>query len=122
MAGGSEPEGGSAGGAGDAGDDGGAGVAPRDAPDAALDLADLLTLPDDAEDDEAAAIAAAVGAHLRDRVAAAAAEGDGAATERWQGRKWAYAGRVEVLQGRRTRVPDGAPTDGWAASGRTDRF
>ena len=105
----------------DAGDGGRTGAA-ADA-DPALDLADLLTLPDDADDDEAAAIAAAVGAHLRDRDVAAAAAGEGeAAGETWQDRKWAFVGRVESLQGRRTRVPDGVPTDGWAASGRTDRF
>ena len=85
-------------------------------------LADALSIPDDADSDEAAAIAAVVGAHLRDQAAlAAAAEGESAET--WEGKKWAFAGRVDGLQGRRSaRVPDGAPTDEWTASGRTDRF
>jgi len=80
-----------------------------------------VELPPDADPDEAAAIAVAVGAHLRDRAAAAAAA---AAAEEasWEGRKWAYAGRVEQLQNRRVRVPDGTPTDGWAASARIDRM
>jgi hypothetical protein len=85
-------------------------------------VADALSIPDDADSDEAAAIAAVVGAHLRDQAAlAAAAEGEPVAT--WDGKKWAFAGRVDGLQGRRSaRVPDGVPTDAWTASGRTDRF
>jgi len=78
-----------------------------------------LSIPDDADDAEAAAIAAAVGAHLTDLEVAAAAEGDDAG---WTGRKWSYAGRVRQVQGRQVRVPDRAPTDAWTASGRTDRF
>ncbi|MFC4359368.1 acc operon protein [Halobium salinum] len=85
-------------------------------------LGDALTLPDDADSEEAAAIVAALGAHLRDQAAAAAAAGGEEDEETWQDRKWAYAGRIESLQGRRIRVPSGAPTDGWAASGRADRF
>jgi hypothetical protein len=82
-----------------------------------------LTVPDDADDAEAAAIAAAVGAHLTDRdraaAAAAAASGD---EETWRGREWAFAGRIDGLQGRSIRVPGTAPTDAWTAAGRTDRF
>jgi len=78
-----------------------------------------LTLPPDASREEAAAIAVAVGAHLRDRAAAAAAE---EGTAGWAGRRWAYAGRIEATQDRRVRVPGNAPTDAWTASGRTDRF
>nr|WP_137287409.1 acc operon protein [Halorussus salinisoli] len=78
-------------------------------------------MPDDATDEEAAAIAAAVGAHLRSQeAAAAAAERD--AEESWQGKRWSFAGRLRGLQGRAGRVPTSAPTDAWAASGRTDRF
>lgn len=80
---------------------------------------DRLTVPADADPSEAAAIAAAVGAHLRDVEAAAAAD-DG--EETWAEKRWAFAGTVEVLQGRRLRVPRGAPTDAWRAAGRTDRF
>ncbi|MFC7068391.1 acc operon protein [Halobaculum lipolyticum] len=89
--------------------------------DPAVDLADRLTLPDDADEEEAAAIAAAVGAHVRDgEAAAAAAAADG--EETWDGKRWAFAGRLDALQGRGARVPHGSPTDAWAASGRTDRF
>jgi hypothetical protein len=88
------------------------------------DLAASLELPEDADTDEAAAIVAAIGAHLRDReVAAAAAAESGGETDGWPGRKWAFAGRVDVLRGRRAvRVPDGAPANAWSAAGRTDRF
>jgi|AntRauTorcE11898_2_1112593.scaffolds.fasta_scaffold02524_4 hypothetical protein len=79
-----------------------------------------LSIPADADDAEAAAIAAAVGAHVTDLERAAAASGSDEAS--WRDRKWSFAGRVRSLQGRETRVPDGAPTDAWTASGRTDRF
>lgn len=85
-------------------------------------VADALSIPDDADSDEAAAIAAVVGAHLRDQAALAAASEE-ESVETWDGKKWTFAGRVDGLQGRRSaRVPDGAPTDAWTASGRTDRF
>lgn len=79
-----------------------------------------VDLPDNASPSEAAAIMAAIGAHLRDQEAAAAAAEDDGPT--WQGRKWAFAGRLESVAGTGHRVPDGAPTDAWAAAGRTDRF
>ena len=80
-----------------------------------------LSIPDDAGDEEAAAIAAAVGAHLRDvERAATAAAAD--ADPSWQGKRWAFAGRIEASQGRSVRVPENAPTDAWSAAGRTDRF
>ena len=79
-----------------------------------------LTIPDDATAEEAAAIAAAIGAHLRAQEAAAAAEDE--AEETWQGKRWSFAGRLRGLQGRDARVPASAPTDAWTASGRTDRF
>ncbi|MEE6210031.1 acc operon protein [Salarchaeum sp. III] len=80
-----------------------------------------VSLPEDASEDEAAAIAAAVSAHLRDReAAAAAAEASGEAS--WDGERWGFAGRVNALQSREVRVPDGAPTDPWSAAGRTERF
>jgi hypothetical protein len=77
----------------------------------------------DATDDEAAAIAAAVRAHLRAQAAAAAAtDGDDEAT--WDGSRWGYAGRLAATgrAGRSTRVPRAAPRDAWAASGRSERF
>jgi hypothetical protein len=81
-----------------------------------------LAIPDDATDDEAAAIAAVISAHLRDQAAAAAAAKAAASEQSWQGKKWAFAGRVDALQGRTTRVPDSTPTNAWVAASRTDRF
>ncbi|GAA0644777.1 acc operon protein [Salarchaeum japonicum] len=81
-----------------------------------------VSLPEDASEDEAAAIAAAVSAHLRDREAAAAAAAAEADGESWDGERWGFAGRVNALQSRDVRVPDGAPTDPWSAAGRTERF
>ena len=81
-----------------------------------------LSIPDDARDDEAAAIAAAVAAHLRDgELAAAAAAEDGADDGRDEDR-WGLAGRIERLRRRRVRVPADAPADPWTAAGRSDRF
>ncbi|SDQ52791.1 hypothetical protein [Natronobacterium texcoconense] len=80
-----------------------------------------LELPEDADDEEAAAIAVAIGAHLHDHalaVAAAAADGD----ETWDGKRWAFAGRIRSQQRHSIRVPRNAPTDAWSAAGRTDRF
>lgn len=85
------------------------------------DLAALvrgLSIPEDATEDEAAAIVAAIGAHLTDRERAAAGE----ARPAWRGRKWAYAGRLAAVSGRGGRVPDEAPGDPWTAAGRADRF
>ena len=84
-------------------------------------LAERLTLPDDADESEAAAIVAAVGAHMRDQAAAAAAAADGE-EERWENKRWGFTGRVEALQARTVRVRDGTPTDAWTAAGRTDRL
>ncbi|WP_336024847.1 hypothetical protein [Halobellus salinisoli] len=88
------------------------------------DLADCLSIPDDADEEEAAAIAVAVAAHIADgeraaaAVAAAARSGDS-----WNGEKWTFAGRVEVTSGRRLRrVPDGAPREKWTAAARAERF
>lgn len=75
-------------------------------------------IPDDASSDEAAAIAAALGAHLTDRERAAATS----ETETWDGKRWAFTGKIEAQQDQRVRIPNDAPTDGWTAAGRTDRF
>ncbi len=86
------------------------------------DLATLvraLSIPDDADPDEAAAVAAAIGAHLTDRERAAAADEAGPA---WRGEKWAFSGRLATVSGHSGRVPDGAPDDPWTAAGRADRF
>ncbi|WP_241662535.1 hypothetical protein [Halorubrum depositum] len=83
---------------------------------------DDLTVPDDADDAEAAAIAAAVAAHLRDGELAAAAAAEADAETGWEGERWSFAGRVDRLTGRSIRVPENAPTDPWTAAGRADRF
>ncbi|MGM0590961.1 MAG: hypothetical protein ACQETI_04910 [Halobacteriota archaeon] len=70
--------------------------------------------------EEAAAIVAAIGAHLRDCEVSALAAADEAET--WDGNRWAFAGRLDALGERSSRVPDGAPTDRWTAAGRIDRF
>ncbi|WP_255149177.1 acc operon protein [Halorarius halobius] len=72
-------------------------------------------IPDDADPEEAAAIVAALSAYLEED------EADDAAPD-WDGKRWAFAGRVDALQNRTVRVPREAPTDAWAASGRTDRY
>ncbi|MDL5361442.1 acc operon protein [Halalkalicoccus sp. NIPERK01] len=76
-----------------------------------------LDIPENASEVEAAAIAAAIGSHLR---AQAATRGDDEPT--WEGERWTFAGRIEGTQGRTIRVSSGAPTDRWAAAGRTDRM
>ncbi len=78
-----------------------------------------LALPADASAQEAAAIAAAIGAHLRDRETAAALAA-GRDDETWDGRRWQFAGRLEGLSGGDGRVPRDAPTDEWTAAGRLD--
>ncbi|WP_435333402.1 acc operon protein [Haloarchaeobius sp. TZWWS8] len=82
------------------------------------ELLDRLDIPDDADAEEAAAIAAVIGAHLRDRELQAQQDSE----ETWQGKKWAFAGRLRATTGHSGRVPDSAPTNAWAASGRADRF
>ncbi|MFC6875046.1 acc operon protein [Halobellus marinus] len=89
------------------------------------DFLDRLSLPADADDEEAAAIAAAVAAHLRDGelAAAAVAAAAGESEPTWDGEKWTFAGRVAATTGRRVdRVADGAPRDKWTAAGRVERF
>jgi hypothetical protein len=82
-----------------------------------------ISIPEDATDEEAAAIAAAVQSHLSALAAAAEAAADGDEDDAtWDGKKWTFAGRVEALGGRSVRVPDGAPTDAWTAAGRRERF
>ena len=81
-----------------------------------------LALPADATPDEAAAIAAAVGAHLRDQRAAAVAAAAAAEDEEpsWDHKRWQFAGRREAQGKRGRRVTAGTPTDAWTAAGRLD--
>jgi len=85
--------------------------------------AGTLELPPTATEEEAAAIAVAISAHVSDQQAAAAALAakDGEA-ETWDGKRWSYAGRLDALTSHAERVPTNAPTDEWTASGRTERF
>ncbi|SIR15265.1 hypothetical protein SAMN05421858_1618 [Haladaptatus litoreus] len=77
-----------------------------------------LSIPPNASEEEAAAIAAAINAHLQDQRAAAEADEE----PDWDGKRWQFAGKVSQLQNRNVRVPRDAPTDAWAAAGRTTRF
>jgi hypothetical protein len=80
-----------------------------------------LDVPPAATREEAAAIAAAIGAHLRDQeVAAAAAASASEAAESWDGTRFKYAGRLETVTGTARRVPRNAPTDGWTTAGRLE--
>jgi hypothetical protein len=83
----------------------------------------LLHIPETASPDEAAALAAALGAHIADQeAAAAAAAADGeVAEETWDGKRFAFAGRLAAVSGRGRRVPHGTPTDPWTAAGRLER-
>ena len=81
-----------------------------------------IDLPEDADEDETAAIAAAVNAYVRMQVLAAAEDDDGEAEREWTDRRWSFAGRIGGVQRRRVRVPRYAPTDPWTASGRTRRM
>jgi hypothetical protein len=97
-----------------------AGGTDPDGTDADVERRVLEALPN-ADGEEAAAIAAAISSHLRAEERAAAA---GEADRGWAepGRRWAFTGRARRTGGRRVRVPDDAPTDFWAAAGRTDRM
>ncbi|WP_181692895.1 acc operon protein [Natronomonas sp. LN261] len=76
-----------------------------------------LDIPDDADGAEAAAIAAVF------RTLAAEAEAAASNGETGPSRDpWGFTGRIEGLQSRGVRTPNGAPTDDWSAAGRTDRF
>ncbi len=76
-----------------------------------------LHLPEDADTDEAAAIAAVIRNLLAEAQAGSTEEGSEEPRDQWR-----FAGRVESLQSRRVRAPRGAPRDDWSAAGRTDRF
>ncbi|WP_049970381.1 hypothetical protein [Haladaptatus cibarius] len=77
-----------------------------------------LSIPPNASEEEAAAIAAAINAHLQDQRAAAESDEE----PDWNGKRWQFAGKVSQLQNRNVRVPRDAPTDAWSAAGRTTRF
>jgi hypothetical protein len=95
--------------------------APAQAEKKGLLAAVEAALADDADADEAAAVAAAIGAHMRDQeLAAAAADGD--SSPNWADGKWTFASKVARKRRRSVRVPTEAPDDPWTAAGRTDRM
>ncbi|MEF8840540.1 MAG: acc operon protein [Haloarculaceae archaeon] len=81
-----------------------------------------IDIPADADEDETAAIAAAVNTYVREQMQAAAAESEAGDTPGWNARRWSFAGRVRDLERRGVRVPRHAPTDPWTAAGRTGRY
>jgi hypothetical protein len=85
-------------------------------------LAAVAAQVDTADESEAAAIAVAIGAHIRDQEVAAAAAASDDDRPAWEGRRWAFSGRVARSQRRHVRVPDGAPDDAWTTAGRADRL
>ncbi len=80
-----------------------------------------IGIPDSATPEEAAAIAAAVGAYL-DAREDAPDTGERARDNGWDGDRWRFRGRIKALQSRSVRVPKDAPSDPWQATGRTERF
>ncbi|RNJ26799.1 acc operon protein [Halosegnis longus] len=74
-------------------------------------------VPESADEEEAAAIVAAVSAHL-----AAEESEEAESVETWDGKRWAFAARTESVSGRALRPTDGTPTDAWTAAGRDDRL
>lgn len=71
---------------------------------------------------EAAAVAAAIGAHLRDRERTAAAADGARADEGWSGERWRFADRLALSNDAGVRIPSTLPRDPWTAAGRTDRL
>ena len=78
-----------------------------------IDGADL-ELPPAASPEEAAAIAAAIGAYLADQ--------QREADEERPRDRWSFAGRMRALNRSPGRIPGNAPRDPWTASGRIDRL
>ena len=92
------------------------------APELSID-ADAIDGLADADEEEAAAIAAAIGAHLRDQAAAAAAAAAAAESEDDTSRRsWGFAGRLAAVGIRADRPPASTPADDWTAADRADRF
>jgi hypothetical protein len=75
---------------------------------------------DSADATQAAAVAVAIGAHLRDRAVSAGT--DSTDREEWIGRKWAFADRLDRRRDHGVRIPRRTPTDPWTAADRTDRL
>jgi hypothetical protein len=73
-------------------------------------------VPQDADGEEAAAIVAVVSTYIQEQ------DGEDKGDPSWQGDRWQFASRMGALLQRSLRIPTGAPTDGWSASGRADRM
>lgn len=80
---------------------------------------DRSIVPDDAKREEAAAIIAAISAHLRNEEHARLGD---TAEESWIGKRWGFASRLEEQDLQGGRVPLSAPVDEWTAAGRRDRY
>lgn len=77
-----------------------------------------LEITPTATEDEAAAIAAAVSAHMHDQEKAATM-GDNE-EETWEGNQWKFAARIQQTKHKSVRVPKTAPTDPWTAADRLE--
>ena len=77
-----------------------------------------LEISPTATEDEAAAIAAAVSAHIHDQEQAATA-GDNE-EETWEGDQWQFAARMQQMKRKSVRIPKTAPTDPWTAADRLE--
>jgi hypothetical protein len=86
-------------------------------------LAAIEAALEGADDDEAAAVAAAIGAHVRDQeLAAAAAAAETDEGPNWAEGKWAFGSKLARKRRRSVRVRTDAPKDPWTAAGRADRM
>lgn len=78
-----------------------------------------VSIPERASDAEAAAIVAAVEAHLSAQRVAAASTDEEASPDR----SWGAVGRLEATTGQDiARIPDDVPSEAWAAAGRVARY
>lgn len=76
-----------------------------------------LSIPETATSKEAAAIAAAISAHVTDQQRTRTDEAPDDSLKSWQ-----FAGRMRALGKQCQQVPESAPTDPWTAADRSDRF
>lgn len=81
------------------------------------DAVEDLDIQPDATPSEAAAITAALSAHLSQRERTE--ESDDQPT--WTGEKWRTSGRLAATTGRHLRIPDTVPVNPWRAAERLDR-
>jgi len=75
---------------------------------------------DEATSQELAAIAIALDNYIQSEKHESQDSNESA--ESWDGKRFAYAGRIEALTGTARRVPRSAPTDNWTAAGRLENL